>query len=258
MVTCRPVVVRGVAIGAGRTKTIVPLTGRTAVELCDQAEALPAECVDVVEWRADHFSTVADVGSVVDCAGELFRRLPGTPLLFTCRSAAEGGAAALSDEEYAALLVAAVTSGCVDLVDVELARLPSVGDRVLGAAHRRGVAVVMSSHDMTATPARDQIVATLREMERRGADISKVAVHPSSPADVLTLLDATRVVVEEYAERPIITISMGQLGMVSRVAGGVFGSAATFGMAGGRSSAPGQIDVRELAAVLRLVAAESA
>ncbi|MGZ7228868.1 type I 3-dehydroquinate dehydratase, partial [Streptococcus pyogenes] len=66
--------------------------------------------------------------------------------------------------------------------------------------------------------------------------------------DVLTLLTATA---EMYARarRPLITMSMGALGMVSRVSGEVFGSSATFGAAA-KASAPGQVPVAELRTIL--------
>ena len=54
---------------------------------------------------------------------------------------------------------------------------------------------------------------------------------------------------EEFAKVPLITMSMGALGMVSRVSGQVFGSAATFGSAG-TASAPGQVPVVELRKML--------
>ena len=57
---------------------------------------------------------------------------------------------------------------------------------------------------------------------------------------------------EELADRPIVTMSMGGLGVVSRLAGQVFGSAATFGMVG-TASAPGQVGVADLKAALDLL-----
>ena len=55
----------------------------------------------------------------------------------------------------------------------------------------------------------------------------------------------------ELINRPIITMSMGKLGLISRLCGEVFGSALTFGCAG-QASAPGQIDAKELKAVLEI------
>ena len=85
-----------------------------------------------------------------------------------------------------------------------------------------------------------------------GADIAKVADMPQSRVDVLTLMVATEEFTATQAKRPVITMSMGELGFVSRVCGQLFGSAATFGSAG-RPSAPGQMEVRELASVLKVL-----
>ena len=153
-------------------------------------------------------------------------------MLFTCRTAAEGGQAAIGDEAYGDLCVAVAQSGTADLIDVEYQRRAAVVGRVIGAAQASGVRVIASNHEFAGTPARDEIIARLVAMQRLGADICKIATMPHSPADVLTLLDATRVMAWEHADRPLITMAMGALGVVSRMSGETFGSAATFGMAG--------------------------
>ena len=89
-------------------------------------------------------------------------------------------------------------------------------------------------------------------MQELGADIPKIAVMPGSSADVLTLIAATQEMAAQYADRPIITMSMSGTGLISRLCGEVFGSACTFG-AVGRTSAPGQIGVEELDTVLKLI-----
>lgn len=248
----KPVVVKGVAIGGGMPKIMVPLTGASAAQLRAQAAALPLVYADIVEWRADFFEACTDTASVLACGRALADQLAGTPVLFTCRTVAEGGQAAIGDEAYGDLNVAVAESGTADLVDVEYQRQPAVVERVIGAAHASGVHVIASNHDFAGTPARDEIVARLLAMQRLGADICKIATMPHSPADVLTLLDATRIMAEEHADRPLITMAMGALGIVSRVSGETFGSAATFGMAG-TPSAPGQIPVEDLHAVLTVL-----
>ena len=75
---------------------------------------------------------------------------------------------------------------------------------------------------------------------------------PQSPADVVTLLAATEEMTAKYADRPVITMSMGPLGVISRVCGQSFGSAATFGAVNG-ASAPGQMEVEELDEVLGIL-----
>jgi 3-dehydroquinate dehydratase I len=250
--TTRSVVVKGVTIGEGIPKILVPITGTTPEELQGEVTALTGHPVDVVEWRADHFAAVGDTASVVAVARGLAERLAGTPLLFTCRTKTEGGQVTIDDEGYGDLNVAMISSGAVDLVDVEYRRRSDVVDGVVTAAHAAGVPVIASNHDFGGTPAKEEIVARLQAMQALGADICKIAVMPHSAADVLRLLDATSTMHEEHADRPLITMSMGALGLVSRLAGQVFGSAASFGMVG-TASAPGQIPVKQLHAALTVL-----
>ena len=174
------------------------------------------------------------------------------PLLFTFRSAKEGGEQALSVEHYIALNRAAVDSGLVDMIDLEL----FTGDELVKAtvehAHAKNVFVIMSNHDFHKTPAAEEIVQRLRKMQELGADIPKIALMPQNKADVLTLLSVTLEMQERYADRPIITMSMAKTGVISRLSGEVFGSAATFG-AVKKASAPGQISVTDLRNVLTIL-----
>ena len=84
------------------------------------------------------------------------------------------------------------------------------------------------------------------------ADIPKIAVMPQNRKDVLTLLAATEEMATNYADRPIITMSMAGTGVISRLCGEVFGSSMTFGAAK-KASAPGQMGVNDLSTVLDLL-----
>lgn len=75
-------------------------------------------------------------------------------------------------------------------------------------------------------------------MQDMNADIPKIAVMPQNRKDVLTLLAATEEMATNYADRPIITMSMAGTGVISRLCGEVFGSSMTFGAAK-KASAPG-------------------
>ena len=107
----------------------------------------------------------------------------------------------------------------------------------------------MSNHDFFKTPSKEEIISRLCAMQEKGADIPKIAVMPQSKKDVLTLLSATNEMAEEHANRPIITMSMAATGVISRLAGEVFGSCLTFGAAK-KASALGQMGVNDLKTVL--------
>lgn len=247
-----PVMVRNVRIGEGIPKICVPIVGVTKEDIIQEAKSFETIPVDVVEWRADWFEHVFDMEKVKDVLGELRAALKDVPLLFTFRTSKEGGEKAIEPGAYAALNKAAAETGCVDLVDVEAFTGDEVVREIIEAAHKAGVKVVGSNHDFHKTPTQEEIVGRLRKMQELGADIPKIAVMPQDKRDVLTLLLATEEMTREYADRPIITMSMAGTGVISRLCGEVFGSALTFGAAK-KASAPGQMGVRDLETVLGLL-----
>ena len=158
----------------------------------------------------------------------------------------------MTADAYEALNLAVARSGAADLIDVEIFTGDAVVSRIIEGAHAAGVAVIASNHDFDKTPEKDDMIGRLKKMQQMGADLLKLAVMPHSTRDLLTLLDATEEMNRLYAKRPVITMSMGGVGVLSRMCGEVFGSALTFGAAG-QASAPGQMQVEELHTVLRLL-----
>ena len=90
-------------------------------------------------------------------------------------------------------------------------------------------------------------------MQDEGCDIAKIAVMPNSRQDVLTLMEASVEMLEHTARCPFVTMSMGTIGKVTRVAGAFTGSCMTFGTAGAMS-APGQVPSDSLSQILRALA----
>ena len=131
---------------------------------------------------------------------------------------------------------------CADLLDIEFFTAGADLPLLVEQAHTAGVPVVCSSHDFAKTPPRAELVHRMVAMQQAGADLPKVAVMPQSRTDVLELLAATAKMAEHHPETPVITMSMGALGAVSRLAGETFGSAMTFANPG-QASAPGQISL---------------
>lgn len=246
------VTVGNVTLGEGRPKIIVPLVGQTANSILEAAEqARDLDC-DLIEWRIDFYEEVATPQKVASLSHQV-KQAVQKPLLVTFRTKKEGGELELPDDQYFAIYREVLTQGAADLLDLELFMPTDEVAATIELAHENGVKVVMCNHDFDATPSQEEIVRRLSLMEEKGADICKIAVMPQSNKDVLTLLAATAEM-KDKATRPLITMSMGALGMVSRVSGEAFGSAATFGAAK-QASAPGQVPVsvlREILSTLKL------
>ena len=248
----KAVEVRNIKIGEGIPKICVPIVGVTKEDIINEAKTFENIPVDVVEWRVDWFEGVFDFAKVEDVLKDLRTVLGNIPLLMTFRTSKEGGEKAIEPDVYVELNKKAAATGLVDLVDVEAFTGDSYVKEIIEAAHEAGVAVVASNHDFDKTPDKDDIVGRLRKMQELDADIPKIAVMPQNKRDVLTLLAATEEMVSEYADRPIITMSMAGTGLISRLCGEVFGSALTFG-AVGKASAPGQMNAADLNTVLNLI-----
>ncbi len=243
--------VRELQIGTGIPKICVPIVEETADQILTAARGLEG-LADVVEWRVDWFESAPDFRKIEEVLRQLRLVLGDMPLLFTFRTRREGGEKELESGQYVSLNQQAAASGLVDLVDAELFTADERMEDLIAVAHANGVKVVASSHDFAKTPVEEEMVGRLLRMQDLDADLPKIAVMPQCKKDVLTLLETTREMSEAYANRPIITMSMGELGLLSRLCGEIFGSALTFGTAG-KASAPGQIDAVDLRRILTLI-----
>lgn len=248
----RVVTVRNIHIGEGMPKIIVSITDGTRDLILEKAIALEDMPIDAVEWRADFYQDVFDTNKVLETARSLRAVLPDMPLLFTFRTKAEGGERDISTAGYIALNKAVAESGAADMIDVELFSGDEAVRECISNIHGAGVYVLASNHDFSGTPSKEELVRRLIKMQDMDADILKIAVMPNSVEDVLTLLSATNEMYVRYAERPLVTVSMSSRGVISRLAGELFGSSMTFGTAG-RASAPGQIPVEKLSSILHIL-----
>ena len=271
---------------SGLPAVAVSLTGPSLAQARTQARSAVVAGADVLELRVDLLEEAGTLAApdpldaataaaqVLECLRGLREAIDttdgadaGSPVLLTCRTAAEGGRAQLDDTAYGSLL-RSVLDGLTDwaperrpaAIDVEVQRdcLP----QVCAQAHALGVDVVASFHDFEATPADEALEEVLARMAREGADLAKIAVWPTSADDVARLLGVCARATAGAGTGlgvPVATMSMGALGAVSRVAP-AFGSALTFAVVPdeqgqSRASAPGQLPLQDVRRCLELLRA---
>ena len=192
--------VRNIVIGEGIPKICVPIVGKTKEELLSEVEVLKSVPVDVVEWRMDWFEEVECCEKAVAMLQVLREAMPEMPILATFRSKKEGGELEISTAAYVELNKAIIDSGNADLIDVELFTGEAQVKELIAHAHDKGVRVIMSNHDFDKTPSYNEILTRLKAMQTLGADIPKIAVMPICKADVITLLQATNDMHENFAD----------------------------------------------------------
>lgn len=233
-------------------KTIVPITAKTKEQALAQAQVIANTAdADLAEFRIDLLSFASDTKQVIALGHELKKILGNKPMIATIRTKNEGGQLEISDVDYGKTYQAYLKNPFMDWLDVEMFRDQKVVSEIVQKAHQKKVLVVMSNHDFQKTPSQDEIEKRLLKQDQMGADILKIAVMPKSKQDVFTLMNAT-LKVSQQTTKPLLTMSMGQLGTISRVATANMGGSYSFGMIG-QASAPGQIDVTKLKQILQTV-----
>ena len=240
--------IKNVEIGKGIPKICIPLTGKNREEIIEEMEIVKKSNPDLIEWRADFFEESDNPERVCEMLGTINDSFKQIPVLFTFRTKEEGGEKSIMSEDYVKLLKEVSERRLADIVDVQVFWYGEKSEDFIKELKETGAVVLASSHHFEGTPSVREMSDALYTMENRGADIIKLAVMPQSGKDVCALLEAT-MERKEHSNKPMITMSMGQSGMLSRICGELTGSCVTFA-SGKQASAPGQIKADELKKVL--------
>ena len=247
-----PVIIKGRLIDAKKPTICVPITDTKARDILSHATALAESKVKMIEWRVDYFENISNsekVREVLDALRDITRNVI---LIATLRSRDQGGLCTMSQEERKTLLLEISQAHCADLIDVEYFSYENPA-RLIERLHERGALVIASHHDFNETPTRTVMRELLSQMAEVDADIVKMAVMPQSMQDVSNLLSVTDSFVTSHPGIPAVTMSMGDMGVISRVGGFMFGSCITFASDGDAASAPGQLPYDDISAVLDIL-----
>lgn len=246
-----PIIVKGRYLDGKPPIVCVPIIEKSFAGIISQVTRLVNDGVPMIEWRADYFEELSDIERVKALLGNLLDITKDTLFLVTIRSKEEGGCCEFSKDKIASTLEAISKAHVADFIDVEYFFLEDAKG-LISRLQKNGALVIASHHDFIETKRADVLEAQLYEMKEGDADLVKIAVHPKNFSDVLTLMEVSKVYSEKNPSVPLISISMGETGFLSRVAGETIGSVITFGTEG-QASAPGQIPRGDLEAMLELI-----
>ena len=113
------VYVRNLRLGEGTPKVCIPLVGASDEALLRDQSALFLSGGS--GGMADRYmNDIFNEGRLASLLPRLREHLGNTPLIFTFRTTKEGGQRQASPQQYKALAMEAITSGCIDLIDIEL------------------------------------------------------------------------------------------------------------------------------------------
>jgi len=247
----KPIKVGNVEIGGKKVTLCIPFMPTIYEEVEMQLNNILNAKPDLIEWRADYFSCL-NLSSLIDVLDRLKKIMPEIPVIFTLRDWGEGGYRILQLSDRLELVACAIKSCLIDLVDIQLNLERGLQKNILSEAANFGVFTILSFHDFNHTPNRGVMRDKLLSMQDFGASIAKIAVTPRNAADVLELWQAVLEAKSAGLSIPVIAISMGDMGIPSRIIGGFFGSDIVFA-AGDAPSAPGQIPYQTMRRLLDLI-----
>lgn len=242
--------IRKITIGEGIPKICIPIVGKTKKSILTQAQQAYEYNCDLIEWRMDHYQDCSQLQEVLDILSDIRNVIGETVLLATFRTMREGGEKELELDAYMELYYKVIECSCVDIIDIEFYTVKENICNLHAYAHQHNVLTLVSNHDFYQTPSYDELINRLCMMKETQADIVKIAVMPQSKQDLITLLQATLAFREQDDSGPLVTMSMNDIGVLSRICGEYFGSSITFA-AMEQASAPGQIPIKDLASLLK-------
>ena len=234
-----------------RCAICIPIVGPTVEDILSQVQEAVQAKVDLIELRPDMWMKCSNIyedeyiPTIVTFVEEAYSKVADMPVLFTWRTIGEGGETPLCSDNYIKLLQAIVDQDLVQAIDVELFAYTEEIGSIMKQAHQQGMQTVMSYHNFQSTPDIETLHVYAERMVSVDAQVIKFALMPSTNDDVLSVLQLTKELTERYPQLPRITMSMGQLGQMTRTCGHVFGNCLTFGTLG-HVSAPGQVEVEVL------------
>ena len=170
---------------------------------------------------------------------------PGTIVIATCRRATSGGKFKGSIASQLEILGKAAAAGC-QLVDVEMQTAAKCKLEQLQKL-RSKAGLILSFHDFRATK---KLEETLEKMLEYPADYYKIVSTATTLSDNVSLI---KFLGREGDRHSLVSMCMGEQGIISRVLGVRAGSVFTFASASaGEETAPGQVTAQELRNVYRI------
>ena len=222
-------------------RVCVAVIGADANEMAEKAELL-ARDNSFFEFRLDYLPKPA-LG--LPRIKRFIESYPGTIVIATCRRAANGGKFRGSVASQLDVLGKAVAAGC-QMVDLELQTAAKCKPAQLQKLRARS-GLILSFHDFRATKKLDE---TLEKMVAYPADYYKVVSTATTLSDNVEMI---KFLAREGDRHSLVSMCMGEQGIISRVLGVRAGSVFTFASAGvGQETAPGQVTAQELRNVYRI------
>jgi len=222
----------------------IPIIAPNTDEALKKIAAAAMEA-DILELRLDLMESF-DVGPMVEASNK--------PIIATYRTTREGGKGSDDPRTVGNILLSAIDAGA-EFVDMELCLPGEWQKRILES--KKDSKVIVSSHFFEGTPSGEELNRVFQESVSVAGDVIKIVTMAREWEDILRVLELIPMARKQGVQ--IIAFCMGDMGRISRVLSHLMGGYLTFTSLGtGQESAPGQIPVKEMKALIKTFSHEGA
>ncbi|KAI7756574.1 hypothetical protein M8C21_009884 [Ambrosia artemisiifolia] len=217
------------------TLICVPIMADTLDQMLIHMNSAKSCGADVVEIRFDSLKgsgTHEDIKTLVESCP--------VPMVFTYRPKWEGGWYDGDEPSRLEAIRVAMELGAHH-IDVELKAVDEFKELTRGDKPTK-CKLIVSSHNYQSTPSLEDLKSLVARIQSTGADIVKIATMAEDITDVARIFQVTA-----QCQVPIISMAMGERGLISRLLSPKYGGYLTFATLGrGKESAPGQPTIEDL------------
>ncbi len=200
------------------------------------------ERIDILELRIDMFKDHSP--QYIEQKFKSVRTRFDKPIIATIRNVEEGGHLKISDTHKYELFE--FVTPFSDAVDTEI-KSGELIERVVSLCKSHNKLIIGSYHNFNETPDIGYMDDIASKAKQYGVDIVKIAVKANTKDDIARLASFTI----KNKKIGLITISLGNIGLISRIFNPIIGSLITYGHLGS-PSAPGQISALDIVNYLRM------
>jgi len=161
--------------------------------------------------------------------------------VFTCRKGD------YSQEERKEMFSLAISAGA-DFIDLDIENDPAFIDDIRKLLINSKTELIVSYHNFERTPEIDDLSQILTNCYEKGAAVAKLATMVNNNEELKTIFSLYRI-----PGRKVI-VGMGEMGIITRIAGPVMGSEFTFASIDAeKTTAPGQVNIDDMKDIFKIL-----
>jgi 3-dehydroquinate dehydratase type I len=201
------------------TKICVSLIERNLSDLLAGANEAKSKGAELIEIRLDHFEE--DISDYLFNELKRLRKEVNLPFIITVRPIFEGGVFSRDEKERYHFLEKAIKMG-FDYIDLEYSIEEKNKINLINRTKEQGVKTIISSHNFTSHPKKEEIFERLTACWGSNGDIAKVVVPCNTLEDVTDIIWAAKEGKRVGVDHCIM--GTGSQGHISRILAPYYGS----------------------------------